>query len=38
MKIFSTNLPKEKENKQKADGKCKMKTKMSKDTFNETDR
>ena len=38
MKIFSTNLPKEKENKQKADRKSKMKTKMSKDTFNETDR
>ena len=38
MKIFSTNLTKEKENKQKADRKSKMKTKMSKDTFNETDR
>ena len=38
MKIFFTNLPKAKENKQEADGKSKMKTKMLKDTFNETDR
>ena len=36
MKIFSTNLSKEKENKQKAYGKSKLKTKMSKNTFNET--
>ena len=38
MTIFFTNLPKAKENKQEADRKSKMKTKMLKDTFNETDR
>lgn len=39
MKIFLTNLPKkEKESKQKADGKNKIKTKMSKDTINEIGR